>query len=317
MNHAHNHYARLPRSSRARQESNDLIQHLPHAAFIAIDEEMTGISVTSGRPKRDQRPCEKFPDLKEAAETYNIIQLGVALFTPVETENNATISAQQKDEVSPPAAIGGPPSRGYEGVANAAFTTQVEQDGCLYVVRRYNFYTFPAAPVGFNHEKKGRDIVMDPASVAFLKQHDMSFDKWTGSGVTYTTAETAGAILDAYIAKQTAPANHNQDKTRPPLELRRADDISFFARVMVRYAANLFERISPHTLAVPLIFFFFFKPFRLVCANGWIRLLSRSFWSATMVKYKTRKKDDNIFCHPAMLFCARPCISTLNWNTRR
>lgn len=245
----------LPRSSRTRQESNDLIRHLPHAAFVAIDEEMTGISVTTGRPKRDQRPCEKFPDLKEAAETYSIIQWGVALFTLVETEHLAAISAQRSDEVATTeAAVGGPPSRGYEGVANAA-TTQVVQDGCLYVVRRYNFYTFPAAPVGFNHEKKGRDIVMDPASVAFLKQHDMSFDKWTGSGVTYTTAEAAGAILDAFMAKQTAPANRNQDKTRPPLELRRADDISFFARVMVRYASNFFVRhdVPSHTCCASIL----------------------------------------------------------------
>jgi CAF1 family ribonuclease len=209
-----------------------LIRHLPKAAFIAIDEEMTGISVTSGRPKRDQRPCEKFPDLKEAADTYNIIQLGVALFTPVGAEDEIKEDVKDKVEASPAAVVASQPARGYEDVVGK--DTVVQRDDCLYVVRRYNFYTFPAAPVGWNHEKKGRDIIMDPASVAFLKQHNMSFDTWTGCGVTYTTTDTAKSILETFVAKQTAPPK-NQEKARSAVELRRPDDISFFARTMVSF----------------------------------------------------------------------------------
>jgi CAF1 family ribonuclease len=209
-----------------------LIRHLPKAAFIAIDEEMTGISVTSGRPKRDQRPCEKFPDLKEAADTYNIIQLGVALFTPVGAEDEIKEDAKDKVEASPAAAVVASQPRGYEDVVGK--DTVVQRDDCLYVVRRYNFYTFPAAPVGWNHEKKGRDIIMDPSSVAFLKQHNMSFDTWTGCGVTYTTTDAAKSILETFVAKQTAPPK-NQEKARSAVELRRPDDISFFARTMVSF----------------------------------------------------------------------------------
>ena len=46
------------------QQSNDLLRHLPTAAFIAIDEEMTGISVPPGvqgqpsvRPPKDATPA--------------------------------------------------------------------------------------------------------------------------------------------------------------------------------------------------------------------------------------------------------------------
>lgn len=196
-----------------------MIRHLPKAAFIAIDEEMTGISVSTGRPKRDQRPCERFPELKEAADKYNIIQLGVALFT-----------LASDDE--PPAAA----KRGYEEV--------VIRSGS-YVVRRYNFYTFPAAP-GWN--QKGRDICMDPSSVAFLKQHNMSFDTWTGSGVTYSTKDAAHALLATFVEQQTAPSSLKTENSSSTVDLRRPDDIAFFGRVMVSCCAAIFI-VQPHWLS--------------------------------------------------------------------
>jgi poly(A)-specific ribonuclease len=61
------------------QQSNDLLQHLPTAAFIAIDEEMTGISV-NGRPCKDDTPEQRYLKNKQVPEKYSIIQVGVALF---------------------------------------------------------------------------------------------------------------------------------------------------------------------------------------------------------------------------------------------
>jgi poly(A)-specific ribonuclease len=61
------------------QQSNDLLQHLPTAAFIAIDEEMTGISL-NGRPSKDDTPEQCYLKTKAVPEKYAIIQVGVALF---------------------------------------------------------------------------------------------------------------------------------------------------------------------------------------------------------------------------------------------
>lgn len=63
------------------QQSNDLIANLPHAAFVAIDEEMTGISLpNTPRPPKDDTPSERYKSLKLVPERYSIIQFGVALF---------------------------------------------------------------------------------------------------------------------------------------------------------------------------------------------------------------------------------------------
>jgi poly(A)-specific ribonuclease len=61
------------------QQSNDLLQHLPTAAFIAIDEEMTGISV-NGRPSKDDTPEQRYLKHKQVPEKYSIVQVGIALF---------------------------------------------------------------------------------------------------------------------------------------------------------------------------------------------------------------------------------------------
>ena len=51
------------------QQSNDLIRRLPSAAFVAIDEEMTGISMpNTPRPRKDQTPNERYESLKAVPE---------------------------------------------------------------------------------------------------------------------------------------------------------------------------------------------------------------------------------------------------------
>lgn len=174
---------------------------------------MTGISVSAGRPKKDQLPCDRFPELKEAADTYNIIQFGVALFTLASDEEPSTVA--EKDSTC------GGTTRGYEGVEPTVLPDNA------YVVRQYNFYTFPAAP---DWNKKGRDIVMDPSSVAFLKQHNMSFDVWTGSGITYCTSDAAQEYLETFVNTET---KGETGTSRSNIELRRHDDVSFFAQAMV------------------------------------------------------------------------------------
>jgi len=60
------------------QQSNDLLQHLPDAAFCAIDEEMTGIRI--GRLSKDDTPKQRYISVKEVPEHYAIVQVGICLF---------------------------------------------------------------------------------------------------------------------------------------------------------------------------------------------------------------------------------------------
>ena len=65
---------------------SDFLTHLPTASYIAIDEEMTGISLPTtnhqgGRPNKLELPRVKYlRTLKGVPERYSILQVGVALF---------------------------------------------------------------------------------------------------------------------------------------------------------------------------------------------------------------------------------------------
>jgi hypothetical protein len=65
------------------EQSNDFIRRLPSASFIAIDEEMTGISLPPGEGSsfsKEEPPSRRYSTLKLVPERYSIIQLGVSLF---------------------------------------------------------------------------------------------------------------------------------------------------------------------------------------------------------------------------------------------
>jgi poly(A)-specific ribonuclease len=65
---------------------SDFLHHLPTSSYIAIDEEMTGISIPDGddrdqRPNKVELPGERYASrLKGVPERYSILQVGVALF---------------------------------------------------------------------------------------------------------------------------------------------------------------------------------------------------------------------------------------------
>jgi hypothetical protein len=66
-----------------KQQSNSFIQHVGNASFIALDEEMTGITPPAGMGKpiaKDETPAERYMNLKLVPERYAIIQLGICLF---------------------------------------------------------------------------------------------------------------------------------------------------------------------------------------------------------------------------------------------
>jgi len=59
---------------------------LPGAAFVAIDEEMTGISIAGQQERVEDVPARRYSKMREVAMRYNIIQFGLAIFTRSEGE---------------------------------------------------------------------------------------------------------------------------------------------------------------------------------------------------------------------------------------
>jgi len=108
---------------------NELQQVLPTAKFLAIDEEMTGMSfLGEKRESIGDSPHQRYQRMRRIANHYNIIQFGLAVFH----ENGS------REPGSDPSA-GAPP---------------------LYTCRVYNFYLFPqeggvnleGAAVAFNRD---------------------------------------------------------------------------------------------------------------------------------------------------------------------
>jgi len=199
---------------------------------------MTGISVGKGRPPKDQCPAERWSELKQAPERYSIIQLGVALFH-VADDNNGSSSVGATASPN-----NGGNGRGYAVVSPVA-AHAASASAPHYHVRRYNFYMFPDA------SSTEREVVLNPSTVAFLNQHNMSFDVWSKQGVPFASnfAE-AEEILSRYVILELADRDRNgpgsalllrlqqqqqptiQGAIRRRVELRRPEDIDFFARAM-------------------------------------------------------------------------------------
>jgi poly(A)-specific ribonuclease len=250
------------------EQSNDLLKHLPTAAFIAVDEEMTGISMPgTGRPPKEQAPFQRYPILKQVPERYAIIQLGICLFHPVDPNAPAAPVAQVEPPVvaAAAAAAAGVP---ISPMAAAIPTIPVDQNtpalpfapaapilntnmlsgsdssntsSAEWQVRRYNFYMFPGAESSYNSTAT-REVVLNPSAVSFLNQHNMSFDLWSKQGIPYSTQDQADAVLEKYVRKQqevAAAASTTdafqptiQESSRSKVNLRRRDDIEFFSRAM-------------------------------------------------------------------------------------
>lgn len=213
------------------EQSNDLLRHLPTAAFVAIDEEMTGISIPgTGRPPKEQAPFQRYPVLKKVPERYAIIQLGICLFHPVVKETPATATDEN-------AASADTSSTSSSSPTPSTTTTSPE-----WQVRRYNFYMFPGADASYNSTTT-REVVLNPSAVAFLNQHNMSFDLWSKQGIPFATESEADSKLEKYVQKEqerlrkAAEAEGHeptvQDTTRSSkVNLRRRDDLEFFSRGM-------------------------------------------------------------------------------------
>jgi hypothetical protein len=182
---------------------------LPSALFVANDEEMTGINVDFGRPRRDQSPAEQYDVLKQAPERYSIIQLGVSLFheaNPANTTGNKT--------------------------DNQESTSSDAKRNTKYLVRRYNFYMFPGPA---ERGEEPREVVLNPSAVAFLHKHNMSFDLWISKGIPYVIKDKAKEHLDTFVSKDRASKRKTNTKDAiqsDRMELHKTEDIDFVNQTM-------------------------------------------------------------------------------------
>lgn len=181
------------------EQSNDFIRHLPNASWIAIDEEMTGISLPHGESKRlskDDSPSDRYPTLKLAPERYAIIQFGVCLFE------------QKSSPVSE------------------------TSDNSSFHVRRYKFTLFPP-----DDARITREITLNPTSIHFLLQNNMDLNLWAQEGIPFCTGDKAEQLIGKFIKSHeevesdpspTTPTNFRKNK----VVLTKDDDKEFHARVM-------------------------------------------------------------------------------------
>ena len=179
------------------EQSNDFIRHLKNASWVAIDEEMTGISLPHGESRRlskDDAPEDRYPSLKPVPERYAIIQLGICLF-----EHNSSRSTETSDEAS-------------------------------FHVRRYKFTLFPP-----DDPRITREITLNPSSIHFLLQNNMDLNLWAQEGIPFCTGEKAEQLIGKFIERHEeveSPPGPTPTKGRRKVVLTKDDDKEFHARVM-------------------------------------------------------------------------------------
>ena len=104
---------------------------------------------------------------------------------------------------------------------------------------------------GFGGRATAREVVLNPSAVAFLHQHNMSFDLWSKSGVPYLPKDAARETIQACVKKQreqlyeiqqriaasssgtlSSPPVSVESTLRRRVQLTRSEDVEFFAQTM-------------------------------------------------------------------------------------
>ena len=195
------------------EECQDFLEHLKKAAFVAIDEEMTGISVPTSDGRRpfmpkDDTPEERYLRIKGAAERYSIMQLGVTLFfqTPpqsVDVNVNVNVEETKQDEAKS------------KTKSKSSVTARI-----------YNFHLFSSK----------REVIINPSTVEFLSVHGTDFNLWMKQGIPYVLSRHAQEAWSRFHERYN---NENQNNVKSPssvkkkkMEVTRSEDITFIARTM-------------------------------------------------------------------------------------
>jgi len=213
------------------QASEDVLKHLKTASYIAIDLEMSGISLPGQkRPPKDDTPEQRYQRLKKIPELYSIIQVGVSLF-----HKNHNYDSQRQPQEH------GSDTNNIDGSEEARERAPEPE----YIARPYNFYVFPPS------SRQARDVTLSPAAVQFLNGHGMEFGTWIKDGVGYLNTQQANdliAKIEAKLISEEQQQGHNANGTdtmnttaaaptpeknnhQSKVVLTRTQDIQFVGRV--------------------------------------------------------------------------------------
>jgi hypothetical protein len=222
---------------------SELERLLPTASFVAIDEEMTGISIPGcEREKMDDTTEQRYQKMRAAAEHYKIIQIGLCLFHEVKEDASAAKSGQPSIP--------------------------------RFCARPYNFYLFPeegqinmeAEAIAFNKQHgmdfnkwiyEGIPYVTEESHKALISKFYGDEEGWkkeqVRAGKLKPEEIAAAAAADAAApAGGAAEGSKAAEKSKKQIFLERESDKAFVTEVQNRIFAWLDARKEDeHELILP------------------------------------------------------------------
>lgn len=230
------------------QQLSDFLVHLPSASYVAMDEEMTGISLpeTSWSDNKMELPSERYTRcLKGVPERYSLLQVGVSLFHRNPKYNNQRSCEPHREEEEKEETMNSLLGKLSKNELEDLLATTEEDDNVddetEYTARIYNFYLFP----------KKREMTLNPSTVKFLLDNHMDFDKVFREGIPCATVDEANMLKKRYFDRYHAPppppptfkaGNGSEENgttigqstplNKNRVRLTKVDDIAFVARAM-------------------------------------------------------------------------------------
>lgn len=144
------------------------LEKLEQSSFVAFDLEMTGIR--SEMRNETDLPFENYLKAFNAANRYNVIQMGLCLF--VQTNAKDKMDADTVD---------------YSFIKNSA----------NFEAYPFTFYLFPRTYDGMMK----RDVAMEVSSIEFnVNRHGINWNKWLDNGIGYCDQEERDFLRDFIFA---------------------------------------------------------------------------------------------------------------------
>jgi len=140
------------------------------ASFIAMDLEMTGISLPGPETKEHlmDTPSMRYVKMRQVASRFSVIQVGLTLF------HAKTESKTEPKTVPVPGTTSASTSPDTTDIISSS-DTHTSSNVDAYDARVYNVFTFP---------QKGQ-ITLDGSAVDFLVNNGMDWNAWFENGVPY------------------------------------------------------------------------------------------------------------------------------------
>lgn len=181
----------------------EFAKHLPQAAFVGVDLEMTGITGPPyTRVSQGDVPQAQYSKGRQViSQGFKMVQVGLSLFTEVD---------------------------------------HVERPG-HFEVRPFNVYVFPR-PFE-ERDNEGKQVKVDDhfvglsaSSMTFLSDHGLDFNRWIGKGVPYASAaieeQLRKAIPPEGSSSSGSSANNFVNNGREKPEATKPQDIAFIKDTM-------------------------------------------------------------------------------------